>query len=78
MKELYTLTTRYMNGTVTMSINTDNFATEELAKKVKKVLDEQNSGHVITKLSKTMLYENEDEVPILKSLNDNETNSKEV
>ena len=77
MKEIYTLHTKLMNGTVTMSIMSSNYASEELARKTKKALDERNDEHIITDIQKTILYEDESEVPILREQK-NETDRENI
>ena len=77
MKTIYTVQTRYLNGTVTLSVHEDNFTSSELAEKVAKKLKEVNKEHVIVNLIETTLYEDEGEVPILNN-NKDDTDYKKV
>lgn len=68
MKKIYTLTTRALNGTVTMMYNTSSFSSRELAEKAKLAVDEENIGGVfsiISDIEETTLFEDESEIPIL-------------
>lgn len=66
MKTIYTLNTRLMNGSVTMMVHSDSFTSEELAEKARRAVQEANKGaNIICEISKSILFESEEEVPIL-------------
>lgn len=69
MKKIYTLTTRLMNGTITMQHCSTSFSTKELAEKAKAAVDEANKDSapfvVWSSVDESDLYETENEVPIL-------------
>ena len=77
MKTLYLLTTSIMNGTVTMNKLSSAFTDKTLAEKTMKVVDEANKReeddpiHLTTwsNIEEMILYENEEEVPILNQQN---------
>jgi len=66
MKTIYQLTTRVMNGTVTLTTFSSCFLDRDLAEKTKKSIDEKNEGKsVISDISEVILYEDHSEIPIL-------------
>lgn len=67
MKTIYTLKTSFMNGTVTMMTDVANFTDRKVAEETEKAVKEKNkSQNIYTEITETYLYENRDEVPILK------------
>ncbi len=67
MKTIYTLKTSFMNGTVTMMTDVANFTDRKVAEETEKTVKEKNkSQNIYTEITETYLYENRDEVPILK------------
>lgn len=67
MKTIYTLKTSFMNGTVTMMTDVANFTDRKVAEETEKTVKEKNkSQSIYTEITETYLYENRDEVPILK------------
>jgi hypothetical protein len=67
MKTLYAVTTQFMNGTVTLGIDTCAVLTEKTAEKIKEAIIKKNPQHkVIVNITEINLYENESEIPILK------------
>ena len=70
MKTIYTFNQMLMNGTVTMSCRVAAFSTKELALKAKEAVVKANKGDdmlkmVCDKIEETIVYESEEEVPIL-------------
>lgn len=69
MKTIYTLTTRLMNGTVTIQQSSSSFTTRELAEKANAAVDDANKDAapftVWSSIEESELYETENEVPIL-------------
>lgn len=73
MKKLYVLASSVMNGTVTMRTDHACFTDLELAEKVADIIREKNgdNGVVIwNQIEEAVVYENENEVPILNDYND--------
>lgn len=72
MKKIYTFNQRLMNGTVTLSCRVAAFSTKELAMKAKvAVIDANNDDDplkmVCDVIEETVVYESEEEVPILRN-----------
>lgn len=73
MQKIYTLTTRLMNGTVTIQQSSSSFVTRDLAEKAKAAVDEAYKGtykgtaplSVWSSIEESEIYETENEVPIL-------------
>lgn len=68
MKKVYVLATRLMNGTVTMHTDYACFTDIKLAEKVADVVKQtnENNGVVVwNDIEETIIYEHENEVPIL-------------
>lgn len=74
MKTLYEIKTIVLNGTTTMFTRSELFASEELANKVLKKLEEQDKQYSkkanetfkpIRSIEKVTYYESEEEIPIL-------------
>jgi hypothetical protein len=69
MKTLYTLQTIIWNGTHVMQNHVDAFLDRELAERTQKALNEANKYGpfpATTKLEEVILFETEDDVPILR------------
>ena len=71
MRKIFTLTTSVLNGTVTVSTSTCGFLSRELAEKALEAVEMANKGitsslRVVNEISEIDVYENEEEVPILK------------
>lgn len=72
MKKLYGFSQNLMNGTVTLRTEVALFTSEELAKKAKEAVIEVSKDVDFPRLmygeiKETVVYESEDEVPILNS-----------
>lgn len=68
MIEIYTLITRALNGSVTIMTQSDSFTSVRLAEKAEEAIKEANKNctfPIITDIHKSIVYENEEEVPIL-------------
>lgn len=66
MRKIYTLKTSMMNGTVTMCTQCSSFSSKELAEKAKQaVADTNKEVSIWQSIEESILYESEDEVPIL-------------
>ena len=68
MVEIYTHTTRALNGSVTIMTHNISFKTLELAEKVEEAILKANKNSkfpVITDIQPSMVFENEDEIPML-------------
>ena len=68
MVEIYTLTTRALNGSVTIMTHNISFKTLELAEKAEEAIHKANKNSkfpVITDIQPSMVFENEEEIPIL-------------
>ena len=66
MKTIYLLTTKLMNGTVTLSSISSCYSGKDLAERVKVAVDEANSGkNVISDITEVTLYDDDSEIPIL-------------
>jgi hypothetical protein len=68
MRKIYTLNTRFMNGTVTMMIDTASFSTIELAEEAADAVKSANEGcdfNIINDIKESVIYESREEVPIL-------------
>jgi hypothetical protein len=72
MKKIFNLEQKFFNGTVLTKTINYGFTTEELALKTKEYLDNLNQLYndspliSVTSVSEYIIFENEDEVPILK------------
>lgn len=72
MKKIFNLEQKFFNGTVLTKTINYGFTTEELALKTKECLDKLNQLYndspliSVTSVSEYTIFENEDEVPILK------------
>ena len=74
MRKIFTLTTSVLNGTVTVSTSTCGFLSRELAEKALEAVEMANKGitsslRVVNKISEIDVYEKEEEVPILRETN---------
>ena len=68
MIEIYTLTTRALNGSVTIMTHNISFKSLELAEKVEEAILKANKNSkfpVITDIQPSMVFENEEEIPML-------------
>lgn len=71
MKKIFNLEQKLFNGTVLSKTINYGFTTEELALKTKKCVDNLNQLYndspliSVTSVSEYIIFENEDEVPIL-------------
>ena len=68
MVEIYTLTTRALNGSVTIMTHNISFKTLELAEKAEEAIRKANKNSkfpVITDIQPSMVFENEEEIPML-------------
>ena len=66
MKTIYLLTTKLMNGTVTLSSISSCYSDKDLAERVKVAVDEANSGkNIISDITEVTLYDDDSEIPIL-------------
>ena len=68
MKTIWNVEVRSLNGTVTMMSYTHAFIDKELAEKAADKIKEKNKDsvfHVIVRVYDSVLYESENEVPIL-------------
>ena len=68
MIEIYTLTTRALNGSVTIMTHNVSFKSLELAEKVEEAILKANKNSkfpVITYIQPSMVFENEEEIPML-------------
>lgn len=72
MKKLYGFSQNLMNGTVTMCSSICVCTTKELAEKVRKAVIDANQDVdfpcVCDEVKETIVYESEDEVPILNNI----------
>ena len=76
MKKIFSFTQAIMNGTVTMQTFVCTFASKELAEKTRQAVIDSNKGIDFPKsycyeVEETIVYESEDEVPILQTINKN-------
>ena len=73
MKTVYCLEVKILNGTVTLKSEKSVFLSEKLAEKSKMEVEKANDGQspffVVCTIEPIPLFESEDEVPILKNLN---------
>lgn len=68
MVEIYTLTTRALNSSVTIMTHNISFKTLELAEKAEEAIRKANKNSkfpVITDIQPSMVFENEEEIPML-------------
>ena len=70
MRNIYTVTVRLWNGTVSSLFETSVYDSEELANEVAREIEKQNGdcfpySRVSAEVSKAVMYESRDEVPIL-------------
>ena len=68
MKTIWNVEMKAMNGSVTMMIQTHAFIDKELAEKAADKIKEKNKDsvfHIIVRVYDSVLYESENEVPIL-------------
>ena len=68
MVEIYTLTTRALNGSVTIMTYNISFKTLELAEKAEEAILKANKNSkfpVITDIQPSMVFEDEEEIPML-------------
>lgn len=77
MKKIFSFTQAIMNGTVTMQTIVCTFASKELAEKTRQAVIDSNKDIDFPKsycynVEETIVYESEDEVPILRETNKTE------
>ena len=68
MRKIYTLNTRFMNGTFTMMTDTASFSTKELADEAADAVKAANEGcdfNIINEIKESVIYESREEIPIL-------------
>ena len=68
MKKIYTLVTRFINGTITVMTDVSSFLTRELAEETAEAVKKANEScdfPCINEIKETVIYESREEVPIL-------------